>query len=215
LQPRDHPTPAGPVAQEHQSLAFRQLLGELSGGKKKRVLDLGRAIGSNVSFFSQFSCKLFIADIHQSLPSLSGDREPFEESVREMLPGGDVAPVDLILAWDLFNYMEPAQIGTLTEALAPLSTRETLLFAMISTLKEIPHKPLDYEIRDSQTLSYEADPRLKIPCPRYKEPLLERTMPSFAVETSFLLRNGTQEYLFAFRPQEESSAESATEGGSS
>jgi len=206
LLEQDHSPVSGPTLQEHKSLAFRQLLHELSGGDKKRVLDLGRAIGGNVSFFSQFSCKLFIADIHQSLPSLTEEKAAFAAALEGVLPGPEAAPVDLILAWDLFNYMELPQIEVLTQALAPLSGKKTLLFSMISTLKEIPHKPLDYEVRDSQTLAYSADPRLKIPCPRYKEPILERTMPSFSVETSFLLRNGVQEYLFAFTPPQPSGA---------
>ena len=208
MQEREHSAVSGPTLQEHKSLAFRQLLAELSGGEKKRVLDLGRAIGGNVSFFSQFSCKLFIADIHQSLPNLADGKAPLAEALAEVLPGEEAAPVDLILAWDLFNYLELPQIEVLTEALAPISGKKTLLFSMISTLKEIPHKPLDYEVRDSQTLAYSADLRLKIPCPRYKEPILERTMPSFSVETSFLLRNGIQEYLFAFTPPQ-STTESA------
>ena len=203
LQERDHSTPFGPAAGQHHSLAFTQLLRELSGGRKKRVLDLGPAVGGNVSFFSQFSCKLYIADffgnLHPRTPTI-GDRAPFAETVDRLIPSTDGEPVDLILAWDLLNYLELDQISVLAERLAPLCRRQTMLFAMISTLKEISDRPLDYEIQDSSTLTYNADPRMRRPCPRYREPDLERSMHGFSVETSFLLRNGTQEYLFVYSP---------------
>jgi hypothetical protein len=193
------------------------LLERLGEDRKSRILDLGPAHGATVEFFSQYSCKLYVADLYRSLMAHladpDGDRlapraEEGEdeaaaaaERVRlfdELLPYPADTRFDLILAWDLLNYLEPEQIGVLGRRLAGFSYGATRLFAMVAMHREIPARPCAFRIRDAETLDYEALTQRTRPAPRHTEPALRRLLSGFDVSGTCVLRNGMQEYVFTF-----------------
>jgi len=196
------PASGSEPSREHQSLALPLLLGQLGGGLRRRVLDLGPAVGANVAFFANRSCRVHIADLQQSLfpsgeakPALSS--EAFEAVLRADLPTAET--FDVILAWDLLNYLEDSRIRLLSRHLAQRCPPGSLLLVLISNRKEIPDRPSRFEILDQDHLVYEIETTLRRDGPQYKEALLHRCLPEFEVESTFLLRNGIQEYLFARR----------------
>lgn len=195
--------PAEPGTTESPSLALKYLLGHLAEDKWSRILDLGPAIGSNVDFFSNYSCKLYIADLFRSFgpgrssPELDG--RPLSRRLQQNLPPRDQEPFDIILAWDLLNYLQPHEIETVGGHLAALCKPKGLLFAIISNLQLVPDRPIRFSIRNLGTLAYENQSSATRPSPRYREPDLGRQLPDFLVETSFLLRNGMQEYVLTRR----------------
>ncbi len=201
------PATAEEIPDQHQSLALGLLVRRLGDGRRRRVLDLGPAIGGNVAFFAGLSCQVHIADLHQSLFPPGGPRVRPEPRAFEELLARDLPPpehFELILAWDLLNYLEPTHIVLLARRLEAFSRPGTTLLAMVSTRKEIPDRPTRFEVHDPQHLRYGTDSSLLRPCPQYKEPELSRSMTAFEVESTFLLRNGVQEYLFSYkgRPQQ-------------
>jgi hypothetical protein len=201
---RSAPAPVehGPPA--HHSLALEILLRHLEERGRHRLLDLGPATSGNIGFFAGFSCKLYIADLHETLFSdpaaRATDPAAFERSLMADLPSTGGLPVDAILAWDLLNYLQPEEVAALARCLRPLAARGTLLFTLISTHKEIPDRPVRFEILGRDSLRYETGGRLRRPSPRYKEPDLARLLSDYTVESSFLLRNGMQEYLLGYQP---------------
>lgn len=187
---------------QHQSLALPLLIKRLEGGLRRRVLDLGPAVGGNVAFLAGLSCRVHIADLQQSLfppgearPAMGA--EAFQALLDRDLPMGE--GFDVILAWDLLDYLEEGRIRLLSRNLARLCPAGSLLLVLISTRREIPDRPNRFEIVDSDHLAYEFENSLVRPGPQYKEPVLHRCLPEFEVESTFLLRNGIQEYLFARR----------------
>ncbi|MEE8279039.1 MAG: class I SAM-dependent methyltransferase [Thermoanaerobaculia bacterium] len=189
---------------QHHTLALELVLHNLQRQERPRVLDLGRAIGANVSFLTHYSCKLFIADLFQTLrghrDGLDWDAMVLDRTLAEHLPYRDQSCFDLIFAWDLLNYLDRQELEVLGRHLSRLCKRSGLLFAMLSTRKQIPDRPTDFRILDLETLAYDNPSKMRRPCPLYKEPDLARLMSDFEVETSFLLRNGMQEYVLALRP---------------
>ena len=193
-------TPKG-APDEHQSLALPALCRGLETGRQ-RILDLGPAIGTNVAFFSNLPCNLFIADLHEALYPGSAEgvmrrRENFDELLTNELP--EESDFDLVLAWDLLNYLDEEEMRSLSHHLAAVCTPGAVLYALITTRKVMPNKPAAYRIVDPSRLAYEIDSGVRREAPRYKEPVLNRAMPEFSVESSYLLRNGMQEYLFTYR----------------
>ena len=183
----------------HQSLALPALYRGLRTGTQK-ILDLGPAVGPNVAFFGRLPCTLFIADLHEALFPGTSDgavrrKDSFDDLLGLELPedGG----FDLILAWDLLNYLDREEIRSLSRRLADVSSRGAMLFAMITTRRVMPNKPTVFRILSPDTLSYKLESGVKRAAPMYKEPDLGRVMPEFGVESTFLLRNGMQEYLFS------------------
>lgn len=169
------------------------------------VLDLGPAVGDNVSFFAGHSCKLHIADLYESLfaPTVRHPESAraFRELLANDLPETGDQTVDVILAWDLLNYLKGDQLKALAEALSGYCNQGTQLFAMIATQKDMPAKPSVFRILDSEHIALQQDEQWQRPSPRYTEPDLARFMPDFQVDVSFLLRNGLQEYALNYRPR--------------
>jgi hypothetical protein len=197
-----------PATSEYRSLALPVVFRRLDRDRKYRILDLGQAYGVNVDFFSQFPCKLYVADLFRSLRSRlgepTGQTEPAEEDessrlsriFTELLPYGNDTRFDLVLAWDLLNYLEPEQIEALSYRLNRFCQPGTMILAMIAIHREIPARPCGFRILDAETLEYDSPTHSTRPAPRHKEPELRRLMPGFQVDSTFLLRNGLLEYLF-------------------
>ena len=160
-------------------------------------------MGANVRFFSELSCRLFIADLtHSLVPSGAVAAEQIGKTPSEVitheLPRDET--FDVVLAWDLLNYLDPDGIRSLSRQLAPLCRPGASLFALIATRKVMANRPLNFEIAANDRLSYQMGGNVQRTAPRYKEPDLSRAMVEFRVEGTFLLRNGMQEYLLTRQP---------------
>ena len=168
-----------------------------------RALDLGPATGRNVQFLSAFVSKLFIADLSRTISGQSGrsglDRSKLDKILKRDLPSPSDGPVELVFAWDLLNYLNRELVTTLGRHLAAICGRDSLLFVLVANRPEIPESPGRYLIIDPETLRYENPSKRNRSAPGYKEPELERLMPAFEVETSYLLRSGIQEYVLTTR----------------
>lgn len=188
-------------SQTHSSLALNIVLRQLRLQRNHNILDLGAAFGANVDFFSRFSCRIYIEDLYRTLILFDffspEDGVNYADVFEYLLPYGKETYFDVILAWDLFNYLERPEYLHLTRHLSKYCRTGSFLFALISTRKHIPEKPTNYKIMDQQTLLYENSSAVLRPCPRYEETDLRHLMPDFRVCNSFLLRNGIKEYLFA------------------
>jgi hypothetical protein len=188
----DQEVAAGP--QVHPSLALPDLLSQLHPDRRLRILDLGPAIGSNLTFWNQrYLCTMEVADLYPSLVTApEGDAVA---AVAAALPAGDDRPLDVVLAWDLFNYLDRPRLLALGERLAARCRPQAILFAMLSTAKEIPVLPGRYPIEDGSRLLYDVDATRQRPGPRYRPADIAAMTPGFSTDRNFLLRHGIQEYL--------------------
>ena len=196
----------GAVASESET-AFSSLgLGVLYHHIGRRrdccVLDLGRGFGANVEFLSQFSSKIFIEDLYQTLTSIG---KPFAGADRVycpvynyLLPYHEDTRFDLVLLWNLLDYLDRDDIGRLAAHIARFCRPGTLIYALISTRQKIPGTPTDFKILDKDNLLYQYTTSAQRDCPRYRQVGLLELLRGFGVKRSFLLRNGMQEYLFEF-----------------
>jgi len=184
---------------QHHTLALKYVLRRLMEKRHARVLDLGAAIGPNVSFVGRYAPKLYISDLYNTLRSRPGgmprDRKQLDRLLTQELPSSELGPFDLVLAWDLLNYLTGEQLASLGRHLARLCRPDSLVFALFTNSKEMPSLPIGFRIIDTDTLAYTIDSDIGRRAPLFKEPDLKRLLPDFEVETSFLLRNGFQEYV--------------------
>jgi hypothetical protein len=180
----------------HTTLGLRELLHGLPSDRRHSVLDLGPASGGNVGFFSSHSCRLYIADLFHTLRQRGGlppeQAIPFDREVDATLPDGSF---DLILCWDILNYLSRTQMEILGRHLATRSHPGSRLFALIAPHGKIPERPQRFEIVSPDIVRYTSLSTANRPAPGYREPELNRWIAPFAVESSFLLRHGIQEYI--------------------
>jgi hypothetical protein len=174
---------------------------ELDGRTGYSILDLGAARGVNIGYWSQFGCRIWIEDLFRSIPPLPSVAEEDESAVvegifDEILDYGADTRFDVILAWDLFNYVGPQLLEALVSRLTYYCHSGTYLFALISNLQQIPAEPIVFKIVDTERMVYETTTLDTRACPRYQPRDIARLMARFRVAGSFLLRHGMQEYVF-------------------
>lgn len=192
--------PSEADAQAHRSLALAALLKEIRHDRKLEVLDLGPAVGSNVEFLSRFGCKIYIEDLYAALssrqPTGSDGGEAGPQFFADFLPLPETARIDVVLAWDRFDYLTRKELRHFIERLGRYCHTGTYVFALISYGKQIPAQPMRFRIVDEENLLYEPVTSGLRPSPRYAPAELNDVMRGFRVSRSFLLRHGIQEYLF-------------------
>lgn len=184
------------------SLALNVLYHQFRQDRKYDILDLGPPLGKNVDFFGEFSVKLYIENFFETLSSFDylspEDGISYRAVFEYLLPFPSHIRFDLILSWDLFNYLEREEFKHLIQHLSRFCHRGSMIFALISTKHHIPEKPTTFRIVDSHNLHYQINSSVLRTCPRYEQTDLNSFMPHFRVCNSFLLRNGFKEYLFLY-----------------
>ena len=192
------PLPApGPV--EFRVPLFAAIVERMFDGDRWVVLDLGTSQGRTVELLSQFRCRMDIADLPAVLDQIrSADEEtPLEPIVDAALPGRGDEPTDLVLCWDLLNYLEPRGMRALMNCLVARSRPGTLMHGLIIyTGTHMPARPgAYYPVMQDRLVNLPAtlDERR---APRYSPKALEKYMQGFRAEKVRLLNNGMQEFLF-------------------
>ena len=195
-----------PEPEIQRSLALKKLTGKLQNEKRYNILDLGSSVSQNIDFCSAFCQKLYIEDFYCTLSSFDflspEDGLSLDIVYQYLLPYKAETQFDIILAWDLFNYLDELEFRELMVHLGRFCRTNTLLFAFISTCKSIPERPAKYSIVDTETITSQKLSNIIRPCPQYQETQLNKLMPEYQVLNSFLLRNGFKEYLFSFMPKD-------------
>lgn len=185
----------------YRSPTLQALVSRLSSEGAYHILDLGVASGANVAFFSRFSCRLQIADLPEALaseklrPVLTADPAA---AFRRILPVAR-QPFDVVLAWDVLNYLTREQFGCLAAHVGSLCRPGALVLAFVSTTKEMSSVPLVFKIVDDQTFLLRQQTTAVRPSPRFPPAEVGRLMSGFAVVQSVVMRHGVQEYLFIRR----------------
>ena len=192
--------PAASSPEVHRSLALAALFQEIRRDRKLQVLDLGSAVGSNVEFLSRYDCKLYIEDLYAALaargPAVGEGEQAGPQFFADFLPLPDTVRLDVILAWDTFNYLSRRELSHLVDRLRRYCQPGTLIFSLISILKQIPAQPIRFRIVDEERLAYDLRTTALRPSPRYAPAELTEILSGFRVDRSYLLRHGIQEYLF-------------------
>lgn len=188
---------AGPV----RVPLFRSLIERMEDGGRWVILDLGPARPENIELFGRFRCRLEIADLADDLAALTPPEDAGEEQLREQmeqaLPPRNPEPVDIVLCWDLLNYLQPAALPALSSRLAARGLPGTLVHALVAYRDPLmPLQPGGFCPVDSGHLERRNTAGDERPAPRYSPEDLGNAFREFSIERAVLLGNGMQEFLF-------------------
>ncbi|MFP4334583.1 MAG: hypothetical protein ACLFQC_03810 [Wenzhouxiangella sp.] len=178
---------------------FAQAIGALDPEKRTVVLDLGNIQAGTVDLLSTCRCRLDIANLPDFLPLLAACEESAQRhaALADMLAVHQPEPVDLILCWNLLNYLQRDDIRHLIELLGPRLQPATRLHALMEYASPLMPATPGAWIPDAgarlHASQVDAD---QVDAPRYRPKELERLMPRLKPERSVLLGNGLQEHLF-------------------
>lgn len=180
---------------------FKSITENLPEEEKVHILDIGSPNGANVHFFSRYYCRLTIESGQKQLAAMRNEAEleqkEIQQRVRNLFPFSNKTHghFDLILCWDVLNYLKPAVFSAFMQHIAQFAHKGTYLHAFISPRQTMPETPSTYKILDEGRMSYTASSE-SIASPSYHQPDLRELMPQFTIQKSVLLKNGMQEYLF-------------------
>ncbi len=178
---------------------FEQAIRDLDPDKRIVVLELGALRSGTVALFTAYRCRLDVADLPTNLPKLQALEEAEERRLvlQDTLCWPDAEPLDLVLCWNLLNYLRREDIRTLVEMLQPRFASHTRLHALMEYASPLMPATPGFWIPDAESRLHASQvDEEQIEAPRYKPKELERLMPQLAPERTVLLGNGLQEYLF-------------------
>lgn len=188
---------------EANFLALDVLFSQLSQPDRKyAILDMGAANHAKIEFFSTLRCRLFVEDFfrfyREHLAQIKRKKEDVD--VQQVLSCLQAYPegtqFDLILFWDLFDYIEPKDIEILMKHLSAYCRRGTVLFLMTSALDNIPIEPAAFRIIDKQHLSYENHSPTTRRSRGYTQTSLRKALPGFKLYRGFRMSSGQEEHVF-------------------
>jgi hypothetical protein len=189
-------------AQQEDSLSaplFHSLVDRLGDGGRFVLLDLASARPATVRLLSQFRCRYEVAELADAIDPLNAEQDPRRlRSIAEAaLPARRQEPTDIVLCWDLLNYLNRPALTAVMECIAARGRPGTLVHALVYyAARQMPERPSSFLPLDENRL--EIVPQ-KVPlraAPRYSPEDLATCMPRYAVDRARLLRNGMQEFLF-------------------
>jgi hypothetical protein len=185
----------------YSSLGLQTLCNTIQETGTCDILELGPIRGSNIEFWSRFSPFIFVADLRSSLPlpvSYSEEGKFVEPDWEHILNLPDGRSYNVILTWDLFNYMEISAVSSLVRYLNSYCRPNALLLALIFDRKEMPEKITVYRVVDETHLAYEYAGTEMRDCLRHQPRILSSAMSNFSAFESYRLRNGMVEYVYAY-----------------
>lgn len=193
------PQAVTPGRQETNCPVFASLI-EVMGKKETQVVvDLGPARAANLELLSQFRCKLFIEDAHELIEGLSDDAEADEALLTSWLAqwtgGIGAGSVDVMFAWDVFNYLTPALCRTFLDHVTPLLKTRAYLYLLVYSQRDMPALPMEFKAISADRIECTPVTDETRPAPRFNQTELMKRLRNYAVVKSVLLRNGLQEYL--------------------
>ncbi len=160
------------------------------------VLDLGPALAANIAFFCSLGARLRIVDLVTDLEELSSSGVgSFQGLLARALPLAPEEKFDLVLTWDLANYVGRERWPTLAAHLTAHLSGRGALHLLSRIVAEMPALPCRYRITEPGTLEEELTTDATVPAPRFSHAEIEKLHPGWVAPRSFLGRHGVQEFL--------------------
>jgi hypothetical protein len=177
--------------------ALRKFLASLTARESPVLLDLGPAVGSNVTFFGErLGCKILIEDLFADLDRHARNgTTPFAEFLTVRFKH-EPASVDGILCWNFFDYLDNAAAQVLGPALTKLLRPDGAVLGFFASTAVDDSRFAKWMILDEDTLKlkpYGSGGR--------KQRALQnrdiiRLFDGLKVSESFLLKTNVREFLF-------------------
>lgn len=192
---------------QHRSPGLTAIYNEIKASKHNRILDLGSINAANFNFLAQLSCKVHFENLNDFIVSNKATDEAqfINELTSFILSHPPEEKFDVILTWDLLNYLPLAGIKALFEKLNVYCHPNTLLHSMRYLGKNIPQMPARMEIIDQYTL------RINVPAlqPRqyacHPTAALIKSLPDYFMHNHLAdedgMQRGLSEQVLRYQPE--------------
>lgn len=194
-----------PAGYRMNSPLLFQLLQSLAEEGYYQFLDITPATPGLLDYFSQYHCKLYLPGCINELWRMTAEELDTPHKLNRALVGSlglyrnNKAKLDVILLWDLPNYLDKQILSGLIEYLLPHTANTVYLHCYIYTRQEMPASPGRYQFTPENKMWVEHPSEQMIACPAYYQEVLHKLLHPFVVHRSILLSNGLQEYILKIK----------------
>ncbi len=154
------------------------------------VLDFGAAAEGTFRLYSRFARHIRFVDLLTDSPQ--GEAW---DSALEALPQSPENPYDLVLAWNLLDWLSPAERILLVKRLTKLTAPGTRLYVVVDQSGSTTTHPLRFSIVDFGRVRQEPAGPLRPTQPQLLPAQVERLLEPFRVVHAYTLRHGLREYV--------------------
>ena len=185
------------------TMALGRFLDALKGREAVTLLDLGGAVGANVTFFcEQLGCKLFVEDLFADLDRLAteaasgdGERDPVQNVLASRITQ-EADSVDGVLCWDTIEHLTAPAGRTLAASLARVLRPGGVLLTSFGRERCQATGHTKYEIIDRSQIRhrFQAGTSRRLRVLQSREVI--QMFSGLAVVDSFLLKTQTREMIF-------------------
>lgn len=180
---------------QHRSLGLAELTRDMvkSGDK---VLDLGPlSCGTTQAFLSK-NCQCYIEDLIEYLEELSPDDDPKTALKNHLLTKPATVKFDVVLCWDILNFLDLDVIEYLFELLSPHLKQGTIVHAMRYAGGTLPGKPRRFRLLHDFNFEFSEDQSYpQIHCRAHTTMTLLKSMKRFSLFNSLMKREGMHNQL--------------------
>lgn len=169
------------------------------------VLDLIPAHAGLLEYFARYHCKLFLPGCRDALCALPAD-EPEETAKLPgalkqllLLPPHATPVLDMLLLWDLPNYLQRDVLMALINHLLPYLSPRAVLHTYIHTRQSMPQQPGSFSLTPDEKVSVDLTGQWDRTSPMYYQEILHKLLAPLRVERGMLLANGLQEYILRLK----------------
>ena len=175
---------------ERTSPGLSALFGALKEDGRHAILDLGPAGNRHLKLFGRFARQIRFAGLVPGPP-----RGPALSAALEALPPNPEQPYDVVLAWDIFDRLNPVERAVLVDRLVEVSAPDARLYAVVDSTGDATTRPFRLTVLDVDRVSQESvgpsEPAEAHLLPAH----VERLLGPFEVVHAFSLRIGQREYV--------------------
>ena len=186
-----------PQRQVHSAPGFGVAIGSLDTISRCKVLDLGSACPENLEFLADFASYVQIIDwCGGGSPNYEIEASGFERlNTVQTLLAKHRKSFDLVLLWDLLNYLPNDRARRTIRSVAELCLPGARVHAIVYAAETMPELPNRYRVVAADKLAYEPQTWELRGAPRLPPAAVEKLLEGFEVEHSFVLQHGVHEFV--------------------
>lgn len=191
------PAPVRPTESTATSIVLPRFLGALAQRPSPVLLDLGPAIGANVTFLGErLGCKLLIGDLHKELAARRDvPPEDLRSAILDRLGTAVSLPLDGVLCWDVFDYFDRRTAHAVAEFLVRRLTPGGIVHGMFGTTPAELDCFTRYVLQSAATLTCRYEPVRPVKRTVLSTSDLAAMFAGTKVTESVLLKNQRREIL--------------------
>lgn len=196
---------AGPRVAHFKAPLLSRILEQGDPDRREVVLDLAGASEALLERLSETRrCRIEVADLVGSggvraLNDMAAMEDPDPSVIHRLLPEPGAEPLNLVLCWDLPNYLTRDALQSLFDVIALRAAPGCRLHMLIAySRRDMPAAPARYVPAADGQLSQICANAITSAAPRYSPEDLAIVVGRFRYERGVLLANGMQEFVYAW-----------------